>query len=141
MDKKMLDLLYRSFDAVLTFREQRLLDQALQNSVKLRKEKQLLEKMRSQMATAGSSKFRPFFAERVLSQIKARQAPTPVTDTLFESLVVMVKPMVLAAIIVLISLLFFNLKATDNFSVAGALGQEPEKLEQVIDPVYLMEME
>lgn len=141
MDKKILNLLYRSLDSELTDHEKQVLEQALNRSAELRREKQRIENIRSQLAASGSQKFQPFFAERIVNQIKARHASVNAPESLFDSLITIFKPVAVAAILVLISFLSYNLKSTENYSLAGALGQEHVKLEQVVDPVYLIEME
>ncbi|MFZ5518969.1 MAG: hypothetical protein ACOY90_20220 [Candidatus Zhuqueibacterota bacterium] len=141
MDKKLLELLYRSIDSVLSESERQKLDQALRESASLRAEKKALLKMRSHLLPEQPVKFKPYFADRVMNRINARKTPAVVQDTYFDSLLALVKPVAIALVIILISLLTYNLKSTKNYTLAGAMGQELAQLEHAIDPAYLIETE
>jgi len=69
MDKKTLKVLYRSFDASLNEKEQRVLDEALKGSEELRKEKERIRTQRRAVADSSSSSFGPHFPERVMGRI------------------------------------------------------------------------
>ena len=65
MAKKILKLLYRSFDEELNQKEKERLDRALKESEKLRKEKDQILAQRQALAESSASSFEQFFAERV----------------------------------------------------------------------------
>lgn len=69
MDKKILKLLLRSFDASLAEKEQRVLDEALENSEELRREKERIRSQRKAVAGSASPSFDPHFPERVMRKI------------------------------------------------------------------------
>ena len=141
MNKKIIKLLYKSFDAPLSEKEKEILVKALKESEDLRREKEKIITMREKLAAAPAVSFRPFFAERVLNRIKAQKNSLSERVSIFDSLVTAFKPVAIAAMILLISIMFYNLKTTENYTLAGALGKEPVSLEQVVDPVYVLELE
>jgi len=141
MSKKIIDLLYRSFDATLTDDEQLQLKKALSQSSDLQKLPKQIQSLRQTIAKAGSFTFKPFFAERVMSKINV--APSRITDveTYFDSLFATFKPVAIAVVIILFSLLTFNLTQTRNFTLAGALGEKKVILEEMVDPFFTLTME
>jgi len=70
MDKKIIDLLYRSFDSDLSAEEQHLLEQALRESDALKTEKEKITAIRANLALEKEQSFKPFFAERVMNKIQ-----------------------------------------------------------------------
>ncbi|NOZ62138.1 MAG: hypothetical protein GXO74_10690 [Calditrichaeota bacterium] len=141
MNKKLVELLYRSFDAPLSASEQKKLEKALEKSEALRREREKIVALRKKMAAVPAVTFRPFFAERVLNSVKAPRKAAAEQTSVFDFLVAAFKPLAIAAVILLVSLMFYNLRATKNYTLAGALGKEPVSLEQIVDPVYAMELE
>lgn len=141
MNKKIIKLLYKSFDAPLSENEKEVLAKTLKESEGLRREKEKIIAMREKLASAPAASFKPFFAERVLNRIRGQNNSMGERASIFDSLVAAFKPMAIAAMILLISILFYNLKTTENYTLAGALGKEPVSLEQVVDPVYVLELE
>ena len=73
MDKKIVELLYRSFDDELSQAEQQQLDQALLESKDLREEKTRIAQMRTAISDSGEKSFKPFFAEKVIRRIREAQ--------------------------------------------------------------------
>ncbi len=141
MNKKIVKLLYKSFDAPLSEKEKEILAKALKESDDLRREKEKIIAMREKLASAPVASFKPFFAERVLNRIREQKNSMSERMSIFDSLVAAFKPVAIAAIILLISIMFYNLKTTENYTLSGALGKEPLTLEQVVDPVYVLELE
>ena len=73
MNPKMLELLYKSFDATLTPNEQEELERALIDSEQLRSEKEKITKMRESISGTAENSFNPFFADRVMQRITAQK--------------------------------------------------------------------
>jgi len=69
MDKKRLELLYRSFDSALNENEKAELAHALSSDEELREEQRKLHVLRTALAKSAVSSFQPFFAERVANRI------------------------------------------------------------------------
>ncbi len=132
------DLLYRSFDEQLSAEEQRKLDEALAQSPGLRHEKQVLEIIRNKLhRQMGSQKFRPFFAERVMAEIRARSRQEP----FWESLVAVFRPVAIAAAIAMVAIIGYNLTQSKTISVTSALGEPEITMEQMLDPSFAMTLE
>ena len=141
MKEKLLDLLHKSFDSSLTSKEREILKKGLSESAALRKEKEKVELMRERLADSKQGTFNPFFAERVMNRIKTNQKLQQEKRTSFDSLVVLFRPIAITTAVLLIILLSYNMKKTDNYTLAGALGQEHVTLEHVMDPTYTLTME
>ena len=141
MDKKLLDLLYRSFDESLSPEARQKLDTALAGSVELRKEREQILAIRQSAAEGGKRSFKPFFAERVMNQIKKNRVPRSEADSFFDSLIAVFRPVAIGAAIILVTLLSYNMKKTKNYSLAGALGKQQITLEEIVDPLYILTME
>jgi hypothetical protein len=138
MNKKILELLYRSFDDELTQAEQQRLDQALSELKELREEKSRIAQMRTVISDSGRESFKPFFAEKLIRRIReAKQAQ----ESFFDSLIYVFRPVVIAATILLIVLMSYNLFKSDHKSVASAFAEPEITLEHALDPTISLVME
>ena len=86
--QKNLKLLYRSFEQELTEKEQLALLKALEDVPELREKKSRIERLRLKLSGSRSPKGRPFFRERVMSQISSASETVlePFWDALFHRL-------------------------------------------------------
>jgi hypothetical protein len=141
MNKKIQKLLYRSFDALLSFKEQQQLDLALKHSKELQKEKKQLETIRQSISLDSSRSFKPFFAERIIQRIKLPKKKNIDQEIFFESLISIFKRVTVCTALIVIILAIFNLFESGELSLASALGQPEIKLEEAMDPflTYLLE--
>ena len=120
MNKKIRSLLYRSFDKNLSSRERQVLDNALSRSEDLRGEKESILQLRQAIKKEKVSGFQPFFSERVLNRIQATlQAKGE--DSFFNSLLVVFRPLAIAAIILIIIISAYNITSSGQVSLEGAL--------------------
>jgi hypothetical protein len=71
MDKKLRDLLYRSFDSKLSPEEKKLLEQALSQTKELRQEKKMITSLREGIKRSKMTSFQPYFADRVMENIRS----------------------------------------------------------------------
>ena len=138
MNKKILELLYRSFDDVLKPEEQKQLEKALVESVKLQEEKVRIAQLRTTISDSAAKSFKPFFAEKVIRKIKEQEG---VQETFFESLMYVFRPVAIAAVVLLITLVSYNLVKSDNISLASAFAEPEIGLEQVLEPTLPLAME
>lgn len=138
MNKKIIELLYRSFDEELAPNERQRLDDALAKSAALREEKERMTAMRAMISDSSKKSFHPFFAEKVMRRLRQAESDP---ETFLDSLISVFRPVAFAAIIILIMLISYNLNKTENYSLAGALGEHQVTLEEVIDPIYMFTME
>jgi hypothetical protein len=119
MDKKALKLLYRSFEEKLKEREQNQLKEALEKSEELRREKEKIAAMRKAVSESAYGTFEPFFAERVMNRIVAEEKERAVVSG-FEPLKAIFQRLAIAAAIVIIVLIVYNLSIGENFTMNEA---------------------
>jgi len=137
MNSKILELLYRSFDKELNPNEQHQLEQALADSKELREEKERITNMRKMISDSSEEKFHPFFAEKVMRRIRAEQTQ----ENFLDSLVHVFRPVAIAATVVLIALMSYNVLKSNDVSVASAFAQPEVTLEHALDPTLSLALE
>ncbi|MDZ7265364.1 MAG: hypothetical protein ONB16_12320 [candidate division KSB1 bacterium] len=138
MNKKIIELLYRSFDEELAPAEQQRLEQALAASTELRAEKHRIAQLRGMISESGQQSFRPFFAEKVLRRIREQDRPA---ERFFDTLVAVFRPVAIAAAFLFLVLLTYNLFQSDDKTLASAFAEPEIKLEQALDPTLALVME
>jgi hypothetical protein len=138
MNKKMLELLYRSFDDALTQAEQLQLDDALTKSTELQEERDRIVHMRAMISDGSVPSFHPFFAEKVMRRIREAERSQ---ESFFDSLIEVFRPVAIAATIFFIVLLSYNLLKSDKISLASAFAEPEIRLEQALDPTLTLVME
>ncbi|MEE8376870.1 MAG: hypothetical protein V3R45_00735 [Candidatus Aminicenantaceae bacterium] len=106
--KKVLKLLYRSFDTDLSEREQQRLDEALEQSKDLREERELILSRRQVVADSAVKSFRPYFADRVISQIAAIEDKKDTQESFYDALMFVFRRFAFVGALVMIGLIFFN---------------------------------
>lgn len=141
MNRKIFELLYRSFDADLSSTEQQQLHQALAQSAELREEKERIENMRSLVHAAGEKTFHPFFADKVMSRIRGKKRGLIREDAFFNALVGLFRPVVIGSAILLLGLISYNIIKSGDFSIESAFAEPQVTLEQVIDPAISLKLE
>lgn len=116
MDKRILKLLYRSFDDPLSPDEQEQLNAALESSEELKNEKEQIMAARKVFQKSWKPKFEPFFADRVMAQIRnSKTVTTETVDEFVSALVLSFRKIAIAGTIAAILLL------TNNFIAAGGI--------------------
>ena len=120
MDEKIRELLYRSFDETLKPEDSKVLEHALANSDDLLKEKEEIAALRNQVYESKTEQFKPFFAERVLKRIQT-SALDQNENAIFDSLIVLFKPVAIAATVLIIFVAGYNMADSGNISLEGAL--------------------
>lgn len=141
MNGKILNLLYSSFDTTLTQAEQKLLDEALVGSRELREEKEKIEMMRTIISDSTSKSFKPFFAERVMQRVRLLQQQRLRQVSFFDSLQYIFRPIAIAAIMLIIALMSYNLLKSNHLSFLNVYPEPEVTLEQVLDPTLTLTME
>jgi anti-sigma factor RsiW len=131
MEERILELLYRSFDGELDPGERAELEAALAGSPELRRERDELLAMRGKVASSASGSFGPFFAERVMRNIREEREGEGAR--FFESLQYAFRRVALVAAAVVAFLLIYNMNQGGSLSVAAAFGtEEPATIEEVL---------
>lgn len=140
MNPKMLELLYKSFDASLTPNEQEELERALIDSEQLREEKEKLTQMRESISSTAKNSFNPFFANRVMQRITSQKKESN-EELFFESLISLFRPMAIAAVLLVVVLTSYNLVTDNFFSSQDSPPLSELSLEDAFDPMldYLQE--
>jgi len=106
--KKSLKLLYRSFDTDLSEKEQQRLDEALAQSKDIREERKLILSRRQAVADSTVRTFRPYFADRVMSQVAAVGDKKDTQESFYDALMYGFKRLAVVGTLVMIGLIFFN---------------------------------
>lgn len=88
MDKKLYNLLLKSFDTDLSEKERQQLEDALK-SPELQREKERLEQMRSALSGQSAPSFGPFFSERVVNRVRDLSRNGTLAQDFFDSLIYM----------------------------------------------------
>jgi len=122
MDQKMLKLVYRSFDGRLAREEQKQLDEALEKSVELRKEKERINKMRNMVSNTAETEFEPYFADRVMRQIHSRvKEKSETVEDFFNSIIWSFRRFAMAGAVAILLLLAFNIIKGESLSIDNFL--------------------
>jgi len=122
-NKKILKLLYRSFDDRLKEKDQQKLTQALEDSPGLRQEKEKIQTQRKIIANTAAQSFKPFFVERVMEQVNALGGKTNGLglEMFYESLVSVFRRFAAAGAVISVLLFFYNLGVGEILSLEEAL--------------------
>lgn len=133
MDKKILKLLYRSFDDELNETETQRLKEALRQSDELRQVKDRILAQRQAIAEGPKPSFRPFFAERVMSRIASLSAKKNGLEAFYETLLAMFRRFALVGAAILIILLLVNLRSGDALSTDEIFYTSDVAIEEIAD--------
>jgi hypothetical protein len=133
-NKKMLKLLYRSFDDRLEEKEQQILIQALEDSPELRREKEQIEAQRKALATTAAQSFEPLFVERVMEQVNALGGKTNGLgmQMFYESLVSVFRRFAVAGAVISVLLFIYNQGIGDILSLEEALTMSDTTLRAIL---------
>jgi len=116
-NKKILELLYRSFDDNLKEKEQKQLAEALENSKELRKEKELIAAQRQFISDSAAQSFKPFFADRVMNRIKRISEKKNTLETFYDTFKAVFQRFAIAGAVIMLALIIYNLGIGDSLSV------------------------
>jgi len=115
VDRKVLKLLYRSFDAELTEKQRLRLEAALAVSAEFRREKDRILALRKAIAHSPGRAFRPGFANRTLARVRLRSGrPTgSAADLFFENFKIVFRRIALVSAVLLVALAAYSLTHRD----------------------------
>ena len=134
MTKKILKLLYRSFDTELTQKDQKRLDDALDNSEELRMERERALAQRQALSESGSQSFTPFFAERVMGKIESiGQTKKNGFELFYETFKAMFQKLAIASAVVLLVLVSYNLIKSDILPQEEIIFASDAAMEEILD--------
>jgi hypothetical protein len=133
MDKKILKLLYRSFDDELKEKERKQLDKAMKESKELQKEKEQIIAQRQALATSSPPSFKPYFAERVMDRIESFGTKKSGFESFYETLLFMFRRFALVGAAILLILLIYNLQTGDILSTEEIMFASDFTFEEILD--------
>lgn len=140
MNRRIRNFLYRSFDGKLRKEDQNLLEEALSRSPNLSREKRQIEIMRKRLVLQTHFSFRERFADRVMVQIKLLK--TMDVGALFhESVFQFFRPMAIAATILIIAMISYNLVKSDRVSWEDVMVVPEVTIEDAYDPLLALNEE
>jgi hypothetical protein len=136
MNKKYIDLLYRSLDSQLGLLDQAELDRALKESAELRAEKRRIEELHTIFRRRGASQFEPFFAEKVMQRIMLSRRHTLSNADFFADLLYLFRRVAFAAVMVCLLIIAYNIIENDGLSMNNLLGFQDYTIEDIWLPVH-----
>ncbi len=140
MDEKLKKLLYRSFDTDLSPEEKKQLDIALRQSSDLKIEKDRISALRDNIASGKKQSFEPFFADRVMGRVYDIDKENE-EDLFFERLFALFRPVAIAATVLIVIAIGYNIGSSGQISLEGALAVPEVTLDEVYDPTLTLAME
>lgn len=140
MNKKILRLLYRSFDATLTDEEQKELEQAFADSPELAREKEKGQHLRIQIAENAKHSFSPFFTERVSNYIFNKNQAFR-QQVFFDSLSFVFRRIIVVGAVLAILLLSINFIRIQSLTAENQFMVSEYTLEDVLVPAFTTSVE
>ena len=142
MNKKIKQLLYRSFDQELTPEERSILDNALSNSEALRIEKNKIENMRAKFANISDSHFQPSFVDKVMFRVQKEKVNTTIgMEEFFDSFLWSFKRFAVGSILIVCLLFLINVLNAGSVTLDSALALPQIDLEKTLVITDLFEEE
>jgi hypothetical protein len=120
------DLFLQSLDGKISDEQKMKITEAMISDPNLRKSADQFRKLREQLLRKEEESFGPFFAERVINQIKSLKQEIDFQIFFF------FKKYQLAAIGVVVALVVLNIALSDNLSVKSVLGFEDEQVDNIV---------
>lgn len=119
-------LLLKHLDASLSPSEQQALERSLTNNEELTEGLTAYQNLRAQLKRQQEATFGPFFAERIVTQLKKR------TQEIDYLILFFFKKYQVLAVGVLVALLTANVFLADQFTIASIFGLEKESIEDIV---------
>jgi hypothetical protein len=138
IDKKIMELLYRSFDDDLSDRELAQLEAALAASEELRTQKTEIASMRKAVADSGAAGFGYMFAEGVMRRVEGECSGSNMVEreaapAVFDSLMRAFRPVAIAGAVAVLGLMVYNIVDNRDLSFSAALGMPQSTLENTLE--------
>ena len=133
MDKKILKLLYRSFDDELNKKERDKLEKALKKSKELQEEREQIIAQRQALAASSPPSFNAFFAERVMNRIETLGQKNNGLESFYETLILMFRRFAIVGAAILLLLLIYNLQTGNILSSDEVLFASDFTFEEILN--------
>lgn len=135
--KKILKLLYKSFDTKLSEKKKLRLEKALDESKDLREEKDLIISRREAIKDSTEKVFKPYFADRVMAQIAAIGDKKDPQESFYDALMLGFKRLAVVGALVMLVLLFVNVFQGHIIPADEAFFASDLALEEILNlPVF-----
>ncbi|MFC2161012.1 hypothetical protein ACFLRX_05100 [Acidobacteriota bacterium] len=135
--KRILNLLYRSFDTDLSKKKKLRLEKALNESKDLKDEKELIHSRRQAIADSAEKTFRPYFSDRVMAQIAAIEDQKEPLESFYDALFYGFKRLAVVGALIMIVLLFFNVFQGHIISVEEIFFTSDLVMEEILNlPIF-----
>jgi anti-sigma factor RsiW len=132
-DRKVLKLLYRSLDGDLKDKDRKKLDEALEQSEELRREKERILEQRQAVADSASQSFGPFFAERVMRRIEGLGQKKNGWEAFYESFMGAFRKVAIVSAAVLVILISYNVIKSDIVPEDELFFMADTTMEEILD--------
>lgn len=136
MNREMLKLLARSFEAELSKGEREELNAALEQSDELRAERDRLIKLESSVQMSAIRSFGPFFTDRVMRRLVFMDSKTFRRESFYESLVNIARPALAGFLILCLGLVSYNLLKGGHLSLSSLFVFNDITFEDVFIPTF-----
>jgi hypothetical protein len=133
IDRKVLKLLYRSLDGNLKDKDQKKLDEALEKSEELRKDKERVSAQRQAVADSAGQSFGPFFAERVMHRIEGLDQKKNGLQAFYESFLAAFRKVAIVSAVVLVLLISYNVVKSDIVPEDEIFFMADTTMEEILD--------
>ena len=133
MDKKILKLLYRSFDDELNEKELEQLEKALEQSEELQREKEHILAQRQALSKISALSFKPHFTERVMNRIEKLGPQNNGFESFYETLILMFRRFAIVGAAILLLLLIYNLQTGDILSTEEIMFASDFTFEEILN--------
>ena len=133
MDKKILKLLYRSFDDELNEKERKKLEEAMKESKELQKEREQILAQRHALAESSAPSFKPHFSNRVMDRIEMLGQKKNGFESFYETLLLMFRRFAIIVAAILLLLLIYNLQTGDILSTNEIMFASDFTFEEILN--------
>ena len=140
MDNKIKQLLYESFDRELNEKEKVILNVALTDSEELQKEKENIIRMREKLSNQTEQRFGTSFVDRVMNKVQKISKQKDRYE-FFENIYLRFRPVVIAATILIITMVSLNFLKREQISLEGAIAVPEVTLSDAYDPITNFNLE
>jgi hypothetical protein len=132
-NRKALKLLYRSLDGDLKDKDQKKLEEALERSEVLRKEKERALAQRQAVADSAGRSFGPYFADRVMHRIEGLGQKKNGLEAFYENFMAAFRKVALVSAVVLVLLISYNVIKSDIVPEDELLFMADTTMEEILN--------
>ena len=128
------ELLYKSFDSILSEKEKTFLKEELEKSDELKKLQNEILSLRNRVKNSAYTEFNPYFETRLLNKIYQSSRQNGLLTGLYDSVEMSFKKIALTAAAILLLLVLYNVTEGNISSIEALLGIYQTPIEYALDP-------